>query len=80
MVAIQDQLAADAFLMRKSKLPPNLYRLSTTDIEVVEEEIIDDLQFRLTDLYDCSTKIHSVMSRYTVKVITWKKLYMRTRC
>ena len=36
--------------MRKSKLPPNVYRLSTTDIEVVKEEIIDDLQFRLTAL------------------------------
>ena len=69
------QLAADALSRRKSKLPANLYRLSAKDIEVVEEDIIDDLQLRLTDLYNCSAKILSVMSVDTVKVITWEKLY-----
>ena len=42
---------------------------------MVEEDIIDDLQLRLTDLYDCSAKIHSVMRGDTVKVITWERLY-----
>ena len=69
------QLAADAVSRRKSKLPANLYRLSATDIEVVEEDIIDDLKLILKDLYNCSAKIHSVMSGDTVKVITWEKLY-----
>ena len=44
----------------------NLYRLSATDIAVVEEVIIDDLQLRLTDLNDCSAKIHSVVGGDTV--------------
>ena len=30
---------------------------------------------RLTDLYDCSAKIHSVMRGVTVKVIAWERLY-----
>ena len=69
------QLAADNLSRRKSKLPANLYRLSAKDSEVVEEDIIDYLQLRLTDLYDCSAKIHSVMRGVTVKVIAWERLY-----
>ena len=69
------QLAADALSRRNGKLPANLYRLSATDSEVVEEDLIDDLQLRLTDLYDCSAKIHSVMRGDMVKVITLKRLY-----
>ena len=69
------QLAADAISRRNSKLPANLYRLSAIAIEVYEEDIFDDLQLGLKDLYDCSAKIHSVMSVDTVKVITWEKLY-----
>ena len=40
-----------------------------------EEEVIADLQLRLTELYDCSARIHSVMRGDTVKVITWERLY-----
>ena len=29
----------------------------------------------MTDLYDCSAKIHSIMRGETVKVITWERLY-----
>ena len=48
------QLPADALSRRKHKLPANLYRRSATDSEVVEEDIIYDLQLRLTVLYNCS--------------------------
>ena len=80
MVAIQDhqtpgklQLAADALSRRKCKLPANLYRLSAADSDVGEKDIIDDLQLRLTDVYDCSAKIQ-LMRGETVKVITREKL------
>ena len=69
------QLAADALLNRKWKLPSNLHRLSAADSDVDKKDIIDDLQLRLKDLYDCSAKIHSVMRGDTVKVITQEKLY-----
>ena len=40
------QLAADALLSRKWKLPFNLYRLSAADSDVDKKDIIDDLQLR----------------------------------
>ena len=40
-----------------------------------EEEVIADIQLRLTELYDCSAKIHSVMRGDTPKVVTWERLY-----
>ena len=51
------QLATDALSRRKSKLPANLYRLSAADSDAGEEDVIADVQLKLTDHTDPEHRI-----------------------